>query len=498
MTALQTWYPPSASDSVPDGRPDPRGFLHLLLREAPEALAGTAGPPYPDITQIARESGSLKPLKARLPLLAYGEINGLAAGESAGCMALAMAAGESGHVLRVARLNDEKWGWSETGNVSVKLFNVTPAAEDEGHWCSNGLAINQIKFSPSSHDPSAARWLLVQTVAETIVFEARLHNVPVRNSQCACDSGRTRHSYMSVEPIIRIHERETGGKSHCDVALNPSEDGKPAQLAIVDVEGHWSVWNLDGSGQGLKNSSGAILQVQGNVLDVLMPNPQAAAVEGLGHLHRIAWLPPFPSTVHEQMATESARDKGKHTPKRKRTTVSRSNTLLLCNATSVKAVDIDDNNSSSMLLRTFHITHSNAMEVVLDLHVSPLNTSHVFILTTTTLFWFDLSSQEPTAAAGGSRQAPAGPRTNARQPLVLLSCPHLMDPAERTAKLYLAPLKSRKGADTIVAFVYSMKHHEAAAFWFSKPRPGQPAMYQQQVVQFFSPTIGSIAVERKT
>lgn len=465
VARFQEWYPPTSVD-ISGVRTMPKMYINKLLTDTPEALEGIAGPLYSGFLQEAQESELFQSPRTRLPLLSYGEITDMSAREPVARPAMAMPTGQSGHALRIVRARTEDWGWYVDGSATMKLTNVD--MEDEGHWCDNALSINQIKFtSGSTYHASGTgsgrntkrplRWILVQTAAETIIFQPTLHGVPVQKKQCACDNVVRGVSYITTDPIIRIPVNKTGGRAHCDVAFNPATETKPPQIAITDEGGQWTIWNITGSKHARKTVLFPFLEAKGTFTDGLSSGPSLLS-QDLGHLHRIMWLPKTKNDAPQ------------------------SNTLLICNATSVSITDVGIKNRPT---RNFNAVHSVGVDIVVDIQISPLNPSHIFVLTTTTIFWLDLSPvREALLLAASSRSS------KTKQPLLLLSCPHLRGPGDKTLKLSLTTANSDNGDDVAVVLVYSMRHPEVAVFWFQQASNSEEPTFQQQVLQIARPKFG--------
>ncbi|KAL1894584.1 hypothetical protein Sste5346_005819 [Sporothrix stenoceras] len=464
VARFQEWFPPASMD-ISGIRTVPQMYINKLLTDTPEALEGIAGPLYSGFLQEAQESELFQSPRTRLPLLSYGEITDMSGREPVAHPAMAMPTGQSGHALRVVLARTEDWGWYIDGSATMKLTNVD--LEDEGHWCDNALSINQIKFTSGSsyhvHGSGSnikrpLRWILVQTAAETIIFQPTLHGVPVQKKQCGCDNVMRGLSCITTDPIIRIPIAKTGGRAHCDVAFNPATETKPPQIAIIDEGGQWTIWNITGSKHARKTVLLPFLHAKGAFTDGLSSGPSLLS-QDLGHLHRIMWLPKT-----EEDAPQS-------------------NTLLISNATSVSITEVG---AKDRLTRTFNAVHSIGVDIIVDIQISPLNTSHVFVLTTTTIFWLDLSPlREALLLRSSSR--PSSRPSKTKQPLLLLSCPHLRGPGDKTIKLSLTTVKSDAGDDVAAALVYSMRHPEVAVFWFQQASDGEEPIFQQQVFQVARP-----------
>ncbi|CAK7198951.1 hypothetical protein SEUCBS139899_001619 [Sporothrix eucalyptigena] len=468
VARFQEWYPPTVRDVTGIRTAAPQ-YLNRLLTEAPELLAGVAGPLYPDFVEAAQESEQLKAPQTRLPLLAYGEITDMSSREPFGRLALAMATGQSGHALRIVQVRREDWGWHHDGTESMKLSSID--TEDEGHWCDNALSINQIKFTSSGDNNGGTqtkkppRWILAQTAAETIIFQPTVHGTPVQRKLCACDHDVRGPNYITADPLIRIPTKETGGRAHCDVSFNPATGSKPPQLVIIDEAGQWSVWNIVGSTHARKVILLPFLHTRGIFIDSITPNPSIPTVNDLGHMYRVSWLPTAASSADESI---------------------QSNTLLIGSATSVSITNIDKKDTP---IRIFNATHNVGLDNVVDIHVSPSNASHVYVLTTTTIFWLDISQL---------MAAPLSGKSKTKKPLLLLSCPHLRSSIDKTMKLTLTRTKSHLGEDVTVAMVYSMRHPEVATFWFPDILTGSEPTYQHKVFQLARPRFDSCIATTKT
>ncbi|ERT00060.1 uncharacterized protein SPSK_08379 [Sporothrix schenckii 1099-18] len=469
VARFQEWYPPTAVD-VSSVRTAPNSYLNKLLVDAPEALEGMAGPLYAGFLQEALESELYQSPRTRLPLLSYGEITDMSGREPVARPALAMPTGQSGNALRIVQARAEDWGWSTDGSATMKLTNIDP--EDEGHWCDNALTINQIKFTTGSTDyvhgtnnntKRPLRWILVQTAAETIIFQPTLHGVPVQKKHCSCHDVVRGLTYITADPFIRIATSKTGGRAHCDVAFNPATETNPPQIAIIDEGGQWTIWNITGSRHTRKTGLLPFLHTRGTVSHDPAAGPPVVT-QDLGHLHRILWLPKVDEDAPQ------------------------SNTLLVNNATSVSTTAVEKPDG---VLRTCNAVHSIGVDIVLDVQVSPVNTAHVFVLTTTNVFWLDLSPLQAARASGvSSTPSKSSKSPKLTQPLLLLSCPHLRGPDDKTLKISVAKAESYQGNDVAVVLVYSMKHPEVAVFWFQQSSDGEESTFQQQVFQLARPRFG--------
>ncbi|EPE08759.1 hypothetical protein F503_04346 [Ophiostoma piceae UAMH 11346] len=478
VQSFQRWHSPLTSD-VPGSNVEssvaPRPYIAWLLKGAPEALEGIAGPPYNEVIEDMRDAELLRKPQARLPLLAHGEISDIRVGERKSCQVLAMATGESGHALRIVRVTPQDWAWAASGNISLELNNID--VQDEGYWCGNALAINQIKFVVDNPAKPMSWWLIVQTSAETLLFEPTLgRTLALEDAPCP-DIDSQGPSFISMDLKIRIPMNETGGRMHCDMAFNPATSKRPPQLAIVDDGGNWSVWNIIGDRHMRKTILSTVLHAQGNLAEGLDPSPYVATTHGLGHLNRIVWLPLASSGSGQAESSKPLHQNNDASIKAEASAAheeEQSMTLLLGNATAVNIVNIDHGKKPVLTLNT---VHSGSLDAIVDVQISPHNPAHIFVLTTVALFWFDLSK---VSHHFNPKPVPGAPRAKQAQPLLLLSCPHLRNPTDRTIKLCLVS----GAAGAVTALIYSIKQPEAVVFRFPDAASGQEPTYEQQVIRF--------------
>ncbi|OAA67896.1 DUF1000 domain containing protein [Niveomyces insectorum RCEF 264] len=489
VTPLETWYPATNADALE--QENARVHPQWLLKTAPEALVGTAGPVYAELVQDVKASAKLaRPPQTRRPLLGYGEITDVSAPEPTGCAALAMAVGELRHVLRVVPLRHERWAWPggsgrhRHGDAATAIDVAQADTAREGHWCGDGLAINQIQFATQPRGSATpARWLLVQTAAATLVFAPTLLNAPTERMHAAsCGHGLATHhggpAHVAMNLRVRVAVKDTGGGPQCDAAFNPGTETEPPQLGIVDTRGNWSVWDLTGDRHLHKAPLRPVLRARGHVLDGVPPSPFTAAADGLGHLHRLAWLSSSSSSSSSSRAPSDAAAE------------TRSNTLLLGNATTLNVVNVPH----MRLLHTLNVANNNGLDVVLDIQRSPANPSHVFVLTAVALLWLDLSPPTPAVNADDKDDSDApgaaaesSDRDDTDHPVVLLSCPHFRSAADRTMKLCVsaAPVP---GAEPIsLACIYSAAAPDITVFWLVDPSDESGASYQQQLFRLTRP-----------
>ena len=152
---------------------------------------------------------------------------------------IATASGETGEAVRLALLGKKIVGWHGNKTVGLKFLEIQ--GKEQEWWSGHGGPILQLRFA-EGEDTS---WLAVRYPRATTVLRPVLHRLTVAplsrsslNKRMSLNVG----SRLDPNPISTLPNERTGGAPHADVSFNPWH-GK--QFAIVDEEGRWSVWNID-------------------------------------------------------------------------------------------------------------------------------------------------------------------------------------------------------------------------------------------------------------
>lgn len=452
--------------------------LAWIYHNAPSALVGTIGP-WDGLTKEIEAVTSIKLFEARLPLLAYGEIADRTSRTTCIQSAVATAVGSLGSILRIARIQDQEHRWSWSRGASIKLASAD--ATEEGHWCST-VPISQIKFTAPTQAAASFRWVLVQTDIATIIFEPVMQRGLVQAGHAACSYVSRGPSRIRINHMMQISAEDTGGEPHSDMSFNQGPEGAASQLAIIDKGGNWSVWDIKVSPRAQKLKLRHSIRAKGMFTDGIPVALPPAGVHGRRNLHRVVWLPaadkergPLPQAAHVPK------------PQQAKLRYTQSHTLLLCNDTLIKTLNVESREPLQMLC----VTRQNGLDALLDIQRCPTKSSRVFVLTSTTLFWLDLALAESGTdleVSVDSLEGTAKPKSQQEQPVVLLSCPHLRDPSDGTLKLCVAPSTALLGRSASLACIYSTRHVDVTVFSFVEPGFGEQASFQQQLFRFTPPT----------
>ena len=316
-----------------------------------------------------------------------------------------VASGECGNTISFWKIEDDV---VELRTKTITSIRVPAIGQTEGiEWSAGGAPVRQICFAGTVEEK--ATWMAARLPHSTIIFRPQYHRNPVSVPISRDDDHllpiRSRKSRLDANPLVEILNTQTGGFAHADVTFNPWYQ---KQFAIVDERGNWSVWELSGRHRRTKGNWTAV-SVKSGALPWL----------DLGDAQDIDDHP-----RHDGWATiEWAGDV---------------NSFIVSDRRCPMLYRME---SGQVCPYTIELGLKRRTEWILDIKRSASNVSHAFILTTTRIFWLDItSSPDPTIAAENDSRPSLCPR---------LSWRHFRDPEDIT--LRLASLPVDEGMMVIVA-----------------------------------------------
>jgi RNA polymerase I-specific transcription initiation factor RRN6 len=265
---------------------------------------------------------------------------------------IAVAGGSVGHAVRLIRLRKEEAGWER--NKSVRLTNFLLKDQEQGWWFTNGSPIQQLCFAESSGKARArvaVRYPGAITVLEPLL---QADAVPARSFYDP-DVRRTQYpeARLDANPVLTLTTDYTGGSPHADISFNPWHT---AQFAVVDQLGHWSIWELKPRTQ-LRDGKNVDAGPSGFISDECTDEPESfvKADDGDGW-GMIMW----------------AGDRS---------------TIIVANRKTLSLFSIEDDNKRLHVPKLFE---PKRIDWILDMKRSRLNLAHVFLLTSTRVFWLHI------------------------------------------------------------------------------------------------------------
>lgn len=279
---------------------------------------------------------------------------------------LAAVGGPARNAVRLLRLGKEELDWGEGRDDGLNI--LAPRNEEQGWWYGNGSPITQLCFGQAEGDSSS--WLAVRYHGATTILRPLLlpGAVPVQAPYYLSFEGHHQSTCkIDPKPIITLPIQKTGFYPHADVCFNPWNS---LQFAIIDQQGNWSIWELERSSNhrriwsvkaGPKGTLSENDADDTNSVDADDTNSMDVDVEGWG---KILWV-----TNGKTIAV-----------------VNRRLLLIASLEEPVKYFAAPD------------LSLAKSDDWILDVKPSPLNKTHLFITTSTRVFWLRVSPTEESQA----------------------------------------------------------------------------------------------------
>jgi RNA polymerase I-specific transcription initiation factor RRN6 len=156
---------------------------------------------------------------------------------------------------------------------------------------------------------------------------------------------------------------------------------------VVDDEGSWSIWDIEGRIRK-RSTLELVPGKSGHIYDGYAGDPTLKAPDNADGWHRLLWA-------------------------------SNVSTIVLCNRRHIAIFDVK---SAPIRLHGTELLDANSTDWILDVKRSALNLSHLFVLTSTRIFWVEIN----TATEDKDGGLGVG---------IILSYRHFWDPNDDTMKL---------------------------------------------------------------
>jgi len=196
-------------------------------------------------------------------LMSFGSIPSKGASDRRTRQVIASAGGETGNILRLHFLLTERNGWGNDKDTYLEALSTSNG--DAGFWNEDAAPIQQVCFS---HAEDCNSFLAIRLPARTALFNPVYHlhrKVSAQSRFLPCPP-----SAFEMCPIGNVPIGDTGNVPHADVAFNPYYQ---RQIAIVDQEWNWFVFDIDG---GHRNRRYAVSRsVTGNMSMFDEPGPKS-------------------------------------------------------------------------------------------------------------------------------------------------------------------------------------------------------------------------------
>ena len=190
----------------------------------------------------------------------------------------AVAGGPAGEVVRLVQLGKTQSQWER--HNSARLEAETLNGREHGYWMSNGGPILQLCFSSntsSTREPGG--WLAVRCANAVAILRPLIRRSALAAENATAMKRLIRDyapSRLDANPFLHLPKERNGGVPLSDVSFNPWNDH---QFAVVDQEGHWSIWNIEGRDMR-RNTWSLTAGPSGNFLAVENGHPDSADEDG--------------------------------------------------------------------------------------------------------------------------------------------------------------------------------------------------------------------------
>lgn len=401
-------------------------------------------------------------------VLAVGEISDLrSSSHPKPCPAVAMAAGEGGHVLRVSMIALEKWSWSGSS-----LPIGATQSQFHGTWSSDGSSISKIQFAtkPRQHDP--IRWLVAQKSTSTTIFQPEVRAKPATSvaHRAILDDADLQH--IGLGSIVTLTKDVTGGDAHSDFSINVGSETEAPQIAIIDMSGNWSVWFIDSQGHqyGGGGVYAAVPKSRGSFELPLLSRPSDRSRHAGNHF-RISWVCKAAKDDDWERDSTPSEDAGSR-PRPLQTdyltgrvdSSQKYDGLLICDSSGFLILDTEKFKTHSHLDFSRRPTAGTLLEAQ-SIEGCPNN---VLVLTTEQLCVLNVSSI-------GDQEA--------RRPNVLFSSPHFRGKDRQALKMSVASMRSSTEHTSFLVLLYSNQNSRVQLICLTISSRDGSARFHHQVAQ---------------
>jgi RNA polymerase I-specific transcription initiation factor RRN6 len=370
--------PPNSSKTASKLRASQTIWLRKALPEA--------GPAKATITSMMKTPNPASSPQHPSALLAIGEAADI--DQTSGTRTtqiMAMVHGEAGNLLHLIKPRVEALKWDSQHDTKLRL--LSPTATEDCYWLGGGGAIQQITFGTDIDGFTS--WLAVLKAESITILRPIYRRVQTPSTISIDVETRYRPSRLSPNPILTLGNERTGARPHADVSFNP---WYIRQFAMVDQQGYWSVWDIEGQ-KRKRTTFEAKPGRSGHINDNSSSGQGFKSHDSADGWGRVLWAGGV-------------------------------STIILCNRRNFAVFDLK---AVPKRLYSPAVVHPKSIDWILDMKRSPVNLSHVFVLTTRQIFWLQITE------AGENQDEQFG-YVGAK---ILLSCQHFRNQEDETAKLEL-------------------------------------------------------------
>ena len=309
----------------------------------------------------------------------------------------AVVGGLAGEVVRLVLLTKEKLGWEASKNIRLSAFSSRGG--EEGCWSGNRGPIQQLVFAETEGQTSS--WLAVRYYGAISVLQPQLWRNANLSQVASAGLYHQAPSRLDANHIVTLPIDQANDVPYSDVTFNPWYN---QQIATIDQRSIWTVWDIEKTETRTKGRRvWTIKKIRnGGLLDILPEGETSISslADGWGV---VVWAGDL-------------------------------STIIAANRATLAVFDITGN---PRRLSAPNLLSTTGSEWILDVKRSSKDLSHVFVTTTSSIFWLQVISsarnQEAEEMAAGAK--------------CLLSWRHFRDPEDISLSLWVADDAEKGGMD---------------------------------------------------
>ena len=253
---------------------------------------------------------------------------------------VAVAGGLAGEAVRLALCTNEQLRWGGEKNLYLNSFSCKSG--EESLWRGSSSPLQQIVFAETEGQPSS--WLAARYHGTLSILHPQYRR---DKSNSTLRSDGALGSRLDPNPIVTLSLEGSQNVPFADVAFNPWDH---QQIATIHQDGHWSIWVI----RGIAPERGlwTIERSSGGSLSDKYEDEQEFNVscDGWG---KVLWGGSL-------------------------------NRLIAMNRRKLEIIDVDSNGTK---LDVPDLFGRKSTDWILDVKKSSVDDNHIFVVTSSTLFW---------------------------------------------------------------------------------------------------------------
>lgn len=139
-------------------------------------------------------------------------------------------------LLHIACVGRQSFEYTSEYGISSSTKIPSLLGDPHTTWAGS-MPIQQVISSQPDLEGRSGTFLAVREACQTTIFE------PLLQRYADANTSSTDRSSLNPNRILSLPRSHTGGQDHADVCFHPHDQRK---LAVVDAEGNWSIWHIQG------------------------------------------------------------------------------------------------------------------------------------------------------------------------------------------------------------------------------------------------------------